>query len=69
MYGDIMESNKPLCMECDRKSYLVDEFEETKSKWGNTIKWQWIEWISWFWIIAAIGCNDKKIVHNIKESE
>ena len=32
MYGDIMESNKPLCMECDRKSYLVDEFEETKSK-------------------------------------
>lgn len=40
MYGNIMESYQPLCLECDRKSYLVDEFEETESKWGNKIELQ-----------------------------
>ena len=56
-------------MESDRKSYLIDKFEQIIKKWVRKIERNGFEWTSWFWIIAAIKCNGKKIIHNIKQSK
>ena len=56
-------------MESDRKSYQIDEFEQIIKKWVSIIERNGFEWTSRFWIIAAIKHNDKKIIHNIKQSK